>query len=128
MREIANLPEILEKAPYDAIIAVASFHHLLDSSDRVSTLRAFARILSPGGLLLMTNWNLFSASNTVKYASYREGESNTFHIPFSGKPRSYFGFSETLLRSELSMAGFETVHFEANERNIVTISRRTRTQ
>ncbi len=122
MRKASDSIEIAQNAPYHAVVAVASFHHLLSVQERSEALSEFRRLLVPGGRLLMTNWNLFSALNRSKYARYRDGDSEVFRIPFSGIPRAYFAFDESLLLNELSHNGFEILRFEKNERNLVVVA------
>lgn len=103
MRSVSESPEVRASAPFDAVFAVASFHHLLTVPDRKKALKEFASVLAPHGILMMTNWNLLSASNLAKYGKYRDAD-GVFHIPFSGKPRSYFAFEESSLNAELETA------------------------
>lgn len=103
MRSVSELPEVRASAPFDAVFAVASFHHLLTASGRRKALNEFASVLDSQGILMMTNWNLLSTSNLAKYGKYRDAD-GVFHIPFSGKPRSYYAFDEPLLNAELEAA------------------------
>lgn len=72
MRSAADFDEITENAPYHAVVAIASFHHLLTEGDRSKALSEFRKVLLPNGLFLMTGWNLLSTSNSSKYDRYRE--------------------------------------------------------
>ncbi|MFZ3232968.1 MAG: class I SAM-dependent methyltransferase [Patescibacteria group bacterium] len=47
MREVTNHPKVRADAPFDAVFAVASFHHLLTVSDRVAALKEFSSVLAP---------------------------------------------------------------------------------
>lgn len=47
MREVSKSPEVRAAAPFDAVFAVASFHHLLTVQDRRSALKEFASVLTP---------------------------------------------------------------------------------
>lgn len=122
MRSIPGFPAVTERRPFDAIFAIASFHHLAERSDRVSVLRDFARISHPGGFLLMTNWNLLSVSNLSRYGKFRTGDGN-FAIPFSGKTRTYVPFTEDGLRAELLEAGWVPETLVSNEKNLVCVAR-----
>lgn len=121
MRDLGSVPELASER-FDAVFAVASFHHLLTESDRRTALDSFASVLVPGGLLLMTNWNLLSESNMSKYAKFRDAE-GVFRIPFSGKPRAYFAFDRASLECELKRAGWDVLEFSENERNLATVAR-----
>lgn len=122
MRDVANVAAIQSSAPFDALFAVASFHHLLTVEDRRKTLDGFARLLSPSGSLFMTNWNLLSESNMAKYGERRR-EDGVFEILFSGKPRTYYAFTEAVLRKEFELAGWEISEFSQNERNLATVAK-----
>ncbi len=43
---------------FDAIVFIASFHHLDTEAKRKEVLRKTANLLNPGGIIMMTNWNL----------------------------------------------------------------------
>jgi len=62
--EMTHLP--YPDASFDVIICVATFNHLPDVSSRMQALTEMRRVLCPGGVVLMTNWNLLSA-HTEKY-------------------------------------------------------------
>ncbi len=47
MREVSTSPEVRAESPFDAVFAVASFHHLLSASDRRTALREFSSVLTP---------------------------------------------------------------------------------
>jgi ubiquinone/menaquinone biosynthesis C-methylase UbiE len=42
----------------DTVYSIAAFHHLPDTESREACLREIARVLKPGGTLVMSNWNL----------------------------------------------------------------------
>jgi len=44
---------------FDHVIMVASLHHVPSSAYRLQTLREMARITKPGGMIMMTNWNMY---------------------------------------------------------------------
>ena len=46
MREVSKSPETCAEIPFDAVFAVASFHHLLTVSDRAKALQEFASVLA----------------------------------------------------------------------------------
>lgn len=45
-------------ASFDAILSIASFHHVPSKELRIKTVQEAYRLLRPGGYVLMTNWNL----------------------------------------------------------------------
>lgn len=119
---MANVSEIFANAPvtppFDAVFAIASFHHLLSRDERARSLRGMAKVLPPGGMLLMTNWDLLSERNLARYGKARDSE-GAFEIPFSGTVRKYFGFSPEGLEREVREAGFEEVSVFKTDRNLV---------
>ncbi len=61
----------MTKLPYgdktfSVIICVATFNHLPDVETRLKALQEMKRVLKPGGVILMTNWNVLS-ENAQKY-------------------------------------------------------------
>lgn len=43
---------------YDAILFLASYHHLDSQEDRIQVLQNTKKMLNPNGCIYMTNWNL----------------------------------------------------------------------
>ncbi|MBP9732525.1 MAG: class I SAM-dependent methyltransferase, partial [Candidatus Magasanikbacteria bacterium] len=56
--EMTKLP--YEDASFSVIICVATFNHLPDRASRLKSLGEMKRVLKPGGIILMTNWNVIS--------------------------------------------------------------------
>lgn len=50
--------EYLKPESYDAIIFLASFHHLETREERIQVLEDIRKYLTPNGAIYMTNWNL----------------------------------------------------------------------
>lgn len=58
--EIGDLVRIpLPDNSLDQIWTIAAFHHLTDKKTRAEALQEMKRVLKPGGIIIMTNWNLF---------------------------------------------------------------------
>ena len=55
---------------YDAIVFLASFHHLETQEERMQVLKDIKKLLHPNGRIYMTNWNLREQSKYEK--SHRE--------------------------------------------------------
>ncbi len=51
---------------FTVVLCVAAFNHLPDASSRQKALEEMKRVLKPGGIILMTNWNVLS-DNAEKY-------------------------------------------------------------
>jgi ubiquinone/menaquinone biosynthesis C-methylase UbiE len=57
--EVADMRKIpLADESVDDVIAVASFHHLPDRTSRIQALQEMARVVKPGGYVMLLNWNL----------------------------------------------------------------------
>lgn len=58
--EMTELSFVAES--FDAIFAIASFNHIPGPELQLKSLQEMKRVLKPGGLIIMTNWNLLSDS------------------------------------------------------------------
>lgn len=54
--EMLSLPFVKEE--FNVAVAIAVFHHIPSQKMRLKALSEIYRVLKPGGLFLMTNWNL----------------------------------------------------------------------
>lgn len=114
---------------FDAIFAIASFHHL-PRKDQLSVLKNWKKLLKPGGYLFMTNWNLWQIKflgSFVRAFFWPKYGFLGLQIPWkmqSGKmvKRFYYAFTVLRLKKLLREAGFELVSFKKG-RNFVTIAR-----
>jgi len=52
---------------FDNVVAIAFFHHIPSRKFRLEILREIKRILRPGGIFFMTNWNLWQKNLWNKY-------------------------------------------------------------
>jgi len=62
-----HLEELLNDEKYDVIVFIASFHHLQTIEERMKVLQGTKKFLAPGGVIMMTNWNLLGESLFSKY-------------------------------------------------------------
>jgi ubiquinone/menaquinone biosynthesis C-methylase UbiE len=89
-------------ATFDAVVCVRVAHHFLDAG---RVFREFARILRPGGVLVMEFANKRHAKSVVKWALRRQAWS-----PFGPEPHEYlplhFDRSPAEVRRLLDAAGF----------------------
>ncbi len=90
---------------FDLIFSIAAFHHLYKRSDRLIHLKELKRILKPGWLIFITNWNLFQK----KYIScffnkfYKKRTWNDTHVPFKqGKDKLTDRYYHAFTPSELN--------------------------
>jgi ubiquinone/menaquinone biosynthesis C-methylase UbiE len=66
--DIIDLP--FTDGEFDIIFFIATFHHIPSLILRQKVIKEVKRVLKPGGILIMTNWNLFNRQhlpNTFKY-------------------------------------------------------------
>ena len=104
-----------DKASFDIVIMIASFHHLPTAKERRELLHKIHNWLKPGGYLFMTNWYLWQ-KKYFKYAfkNIKQKKAiNDFFIPWHKYSddkevlwRYYHSFSQTELEKLLIKAGF----------------------
>lgn len=56
----------LEDESYDVVFMFASFNHIPSEQKRVEVIESVWKKLKPGGVIVMTNWNLWQISKTKK--------------------------------------------------------------
>ncbi len=101
---------------FDTIFFVASFHHLLDSSLQREVLLETKKILAPGGIICLLNWNLKNEVNSIKYADGKIRES-IYNIPLGGHPRMYYSFSLDELQKMYIDCGYTVFFHGISETN-----------
>ncbi len=55
---------------FDAIFSIAAFNHIPGAELQLKSLQEMKRVLKPGGLIIMTNWNLLSDSAQKNIAKH----------------------------------------------------------
>lgn len=110
--EMSNLHGL--KGKYDAIFAIASFHHIPPKL-HVRTLKKWKKHLKPGGKLFMTNWNLHQKKylplllRSILFPSY--GFRGVL-VPWKNQlNRYYFAFTKRKLNKILKKVGFK-IYFQ----------------
>jgi hypothetical protein len=88
MQAIANIEE-----SFEAILFLASFHHLESEIERIQVLLDIRKLLSPTGRIYMTNWNL---REQTRYEKSHRGNGD-FDIKIGEYSRYYHGFTMTEL-------------------------------
>ena len=113
--EMTNLP--LRDKEFDFVFCIATLHHLPDNEKRKQALGEIKRLLKSGGYLLMTNWNMASASarKTIAKGKWRSDNQGGFIVPWLSPQgekvgeRYYYGFSLAELHKLLAETGFEVL-------------------
>lgn len=77
------------KTTYDAIVFLASFHHIESVGERIHLLKDTKKLLSPNGRIYMTNWNL---REQTRYEKSHRGNGD-FDIKIGEFSRYYHGFT-----------------------------------
>ncbi len=97
---------------FDAIILLASFHHLDTVIKRMETLTECYRILKEQGRIYITNWNLFE--NKELFERYQDGYSGSgdFQIKIGEYDRYYHGFTLSELTRLFRVNDFHTERHE----------------
>lgn len=128
--DLMHLP--FDDEGFNAVLAVASLHHVPSDPLRTRALEEMRRVLVPGGRLLMSNWHLYQK----KYRHYIKGPADGLDrgdafVPWKGPDgkilakRYYHAFKETELSQLAARTGFKVV-FQGlgpakEKRNIVSI-------
>lgn len=117
--DMTDIWTVTTERSFDAILFLASFHHLTTRKDRIKTLREAQKILSPGGKIYMTNWNLLEQP---RYAAAHLGNGD-FSIKIGEHNRYYHGFTLAELTELFDETGFERVEHKifAGGRNIYSV-------
>lgn len=63
---LAKFGEINGEEKFEAIIFLASFHHLTSEAERIEVLKNTSKILAPNGKIYLTNWNLLGQEKYKK--------------------------------------------------------------
>jgi tRNA (uracil-5-)-methyltransferase TRM9 len=87
--DMIDIWTVTTERSFDAIVFLASFHHLTTREDRIKTLKEAQKILTPEGKIYMTNWNLLEQP---RYADAHLGNGE-FSIKIGEYNRYYHGFT-----------------------------------
>ena len=94
---------------FDHVWDIAAFHHIPSKKLQLQTLKEMKRVLTKGGLLIITVWNLWQK----KYRKYKKDSNNDTFIPWKdGTMRYYHAFTVQELQNLLKKSGFKIIsHF-----------------
>lgn len=116
----------------DCVYSIAAFHHLPDDGSRQACLREIARVLKPGGTLVMSNWNLRNDYVQQKIADgkYLLSAEDDTHVQIPWRTgdqvvhgwRHYYYISHDTLREMLEPLGFsiKTEYYTSEQVPIAT--------
>ena len=126
--DILNIP--FNNNEFDYIFCIATFHHLPSNENKNNALREMRRVLKEGGIIFMTNWNLFQKkyiASTIKYLKHD-------FIPWKNNDgkvlanRHYYAFTKKELENIFIKNNFEILenNFSENKnfykaKNIISI-------
>lgn len=104
---------------YDAIVFLASFHHLRTEEERIQVLENFRHLLAQNGKIYMTNWNLLEQE---RYTPAHLGNGD-FSIKIGEYSRYYHGFSLEELENIFLLCGYTILEHRIFEggRNIFSV-------
>lgn len=107
---------------FDFIFFIASLHHLNTTEKRLQVLSKVKTLLKENWKIFLTNWNLLSENNFIKYKDSYNWNGD-FNIKIWKFDRYYHAFETTELEDLFLKTGFKIVEnkiFET-ERNIISI-------
>jgi tRNA (uracil-5-)-methyltransferase TRM9 len=104
---------------YEAIVFLASFHHLESREERLWVLQKTKSFLAPWGRVYMTNWNL---RDQERYKNSHRWDAD-YDIKIGEYSRYYHGFTLEELEELFTQAGYSVIENRVWEggRNIVSM-------
>lgn len=98
---------------FDIVFCIAVLHHIPSKELRQKAMNEMGRVLKPGGILIMTNWNFWQNKywKNIFKSGYIKGRMDFGDIilkPFSGKgaPRYHHAFTKWGIKRLFKRAGF----------------------
>ena len=123
----------VEKLPFpdnffDHILMIAVLHHIPSRALRQQALLELKRVLKPGGMFLLTNWNRWQPKfifYIIKGLFVRGFDWGDFYLPWQNKAQRYYhAFTKNSLRREIEQAGFKIIKHTAERDNFVTFAKK----
>ena len=108
---------------FEVVSGVASFHHILSTSEQIKFLQECCRILKPGGTLFLTTWKI---PKKHFWPNFWKGNGKNWVIPFGVEkhPRTYRKVSGNDLKKLLRRTGFSVESCELlRDRNYVIVGK-----
>lgn len=137
--DIFNLP--FKDGEFDVVAGIAFLHHIPSQELRVKVLKEIYRVLSPGGILFLTNWNLWrweiishnvkkNNMNPLHFFFQHDGmDAGDFWIPYrasnGGKPmpRYYHHFKKHELINFCRNANFKILEYKKGRNNLLVLKK-----
>ncbi len=121
-----------EDASYDTIWCIATLHHLSDEETRVHALKEMSRVLKTSGLLVMTNWNLYTywAQQKIKSGKYQLLDDKHVVVPWKSQNedikavRHYWRLDKTDIEILAKLAGLIVIeqYYTSGEKKVDKIT------
>ena len=135
--DVFHLP--FEDASFDVVAGIAFLHHIPSREFRLKVLKEIHRVLKIGGILFLTNWNLFRweiISHNIKrnkmnplhfFFSHDEMDAGDFWMPYRTKekivPRYYHHFRKQEIQKLCKEAGFNLFKYKKGKNNIIILEK-----
>lgn len=123
----------VEKLPFadnsfDHILMIAVLHHIPSQSLRQQALLELKRVLKPGGMFFLTNWNRWQVKfifYIIKGLFVPGFDLGDFYLPWQNKAQRYYhAFTKNSLRHEIEAAGFKIIKHTTERDNFVTFAQK----
>ncbi len=100
---------------FNVVLGLVAFHHLPDKNSQEQALQEIKRVLKPGGVLVMLNWNAYSdwANKKFKKGSYKDLGNGLFQLSWKKADgtvlgdRFYYGFKIEELEGLIKKTGLK---------------------
>lgn len=122
LSDMCQLP--FEDNSFDAILSIASFHHLSTPERREQALLEMKRVLKPGGTILLSVWAMTQPQKSKNYNKFQYGDNMVSWKNKEGDvkgERYYYIFQIDELTKLLLNAGFSIFGWKWNYGNEVII-------
>lgn len=123
----ANMIDLpFESGSFDAIISIASFHHLSNEEHRLLCLQEMKRVIKPGGKILLSVWSINQPIKIKRSFTYGDNMVSWKKFDIHTKSnivfeRYYYIFKIEELHDIFLKVGLKIYHYEWNMGNEVFI-------
>lgn len=128
-RKIWELP--FKDNEFNTVAGIAFLHHIPSWELRAKVLAEIYRVLQPGGILFLTNWNLWQLNRIKKYKlklrdfffGHSDLEKGDFWISFHGQKRYYHHFTKRELFKLSKRAGFKVLKYKLGMNSVMVLKK-----